>query len=72
MGNHEASQLLPTNPYAATKAAAEMLVMAYARSYGLPAITTRGNCSFQQAQALALSLSLTAHGRRRKKEKGQL
>ncbi|KAM0903441.1 hypothetical protein ACQ4PT_018660 [Festuca glaucescens] len=43
VGKHEASQLLPTNPYSATKAAAEMLVMAYARSYGLPAITTRGN-----------------------------
>ncbi|CAM0957407.1 unnamed protein product [Alopecurus aequalis] len=43
VGNHEASQLLPTNPYSATKAASEMLVMAYARSYGLPAITTRGN-----------------------------
>ncbi|GJT97743.1 trifunctional UDP-glucose 4,6-dehydratase/UDP-4-keto-6-deoxy-D-glucose 3,5-epimerase/UDP-4-keto-L-rhamnose-reductase RHM1-like protein [Tanacetum coccineum] len=43
VGNHEASQLLPTNPYSATKAAAEMLVMAYGRSYGLPVITTRGN-----------------------------
>ncbi|KAI9114691.1 hypothetical protein K1719_014389 [Acacia pycnantha] len=43
VGNHEASQLLPTNPYSATKAAAEMLVMAYGRSYGLPTITTRGN-----------------------------
>lgn len=43
IGNHEASQLLPTNPYSATKAAAEMLVMAYGRSYGLPIITTRGN-----------------------------
>ncbi|CAN6237646.1 unnamed protein product [Urochloa humidicola] len=43
IGNHEASQLLPTNPYAATKAGAEMLVMAYGRSYGLPVITTRGN-----------------------------
>ncbi|KAK3152560.1 hypothetical protein QOZ80_2BG0160720 [Eleusine coracana subsp. coracana] len=43
VGNHEASQLLPTNPYSATKAGAEMLVMAYARSYGLPIITTRGN-----------------------------
>ncbi|GLJ47373.1 hypothetical protein SUGI_0999810 [Cryptomeria japonica] len=42
-GNHEASQLLPTNPYSATKAGAEMLVMAYGRSYGLPVITTRGN-----------------------------
>jgi len=43
VGNHEMSQLLPTNPYAATKAGAEMLVMAYGRSYGLPVITTRGN-----------------------------
>ncbi|TXG66648.1 hypothetical protein EZV62_007923 [Acer yangbiense] len=43
VGNHEASQLLPTNPYSATKAGAEMLVMAYGRSYGLPLITTRGN-----------------------------
>ncbi|CAL4938787.1 unnamed protein product [Urochloa decumbens] len=43
VGNHEASQLLPTNPYSATKAGAEMLAMAYGRSYGLPVITTRGN-----------------------------
>ncbi|MQL86000.1 hypothetical protein Taro_018516 [Colocasia esculenta] len=43
VGNHEASQLLPTNPYSASKAGAEMLVMAYGRSYGLPVITTRGN-----------------------------
>ena len=43
VGNHEPSQLLPTNPYSATKAGAEMLVMAYGRSYGLPVITTRGN-----------------------------
>ncbi|GMH19101.1 hypothetical protein Nepgr_020942 [Nepenthes gracilis] len=43
VGNHEASQLLPMNPYSATKAGAEILVMAYGRSYGLPVITTRGN-----------------------------
>ncbi|KAF9613718.1 hypothetical protein IFM89_010160 [Coptis chinensis] len=43
VGNVEASQLLPTNPYSATKAGAEMLVMAYHHSYGLPTITTRGN-----------------------------
>ena len=43
IGNHEASQLLPTNPYSATKAGAEMLVMAYHRSYDLPIITSRGN-----------------------------
>jgi UDP-glucose 4,6-dehydratase len=39
----ESSLLSPTNPYAATKAAAEMIVQAYHRSYGLPVIITRGN-----------------------------
>ena len=38
-----ASLLAPTNPYSATKAGAEMLVIAYGRSYGLPFIITRGN-----------------------------
>ena len=33
----------PTNPYAATKAGAEFLVKSYHRSFGLPAIITRGN-----------------------------
>jgi dTDP-glucose 4,6-dehydratase len=37
------SLLEPTNPYSATKAGAEMLVMAYGRSYGLPYVITRGN-----------------------------
>ena len=42
--NTEHSSLLaPTNPYSATKAGAEMLVMAYGRSYKLPFIITRGN-----------------------------
>ena len=43
VGNNEGSRLLPTNPYSATKAGAEMLVMAYGQSYNLPYITTRGN-----------------------------
>jgi len=38
-----ASLLAPTNPYSATKAGAEMLVMAYGRSYSLPFVITRGN-----------------------------
>eukprot|EP00976_Prorocentrum_cordatum_P085802 1186245-Prorocentrum_minimum.AAC.5 len=42
-GNHEKHPLEPTNPYAATKAGAEMLVKAYHTSYKLPIITTRGN-----------------------------
>lgn len=40
---NEKSILNPTNPYAATKAAAEMLVNSYVYSYNLPAIITRGN-----------------------------
>jgi UDP-glucose 4,6-dehydratase len=40
---HEASVLIPTNPYAATKAGAELIAMSYIKSYGLPIIITRGN-----------------------------
>jgi len=39
----EKSILVPTNPYAATKAAAEMIAMSYIKSYNLPIIITRGN-----------------------------
>jgi dTDP-glucose 4,6-dehydratase len=42
-GCTEASLLNPTNPYAASKAAAEFLVRSYNHSYGLPIIITRGN-----------------------------
>ena len=42
-GYTEGQILNPTNPYSATKAAAEMLVTAYAHSYNLPIIITRGN-----------------------------
>ena len=37
------SVLAPTNPYSASKAAAEMLVIAYGTSYDLPYLITRGN-----------------------------
>jgi len=40
---HEGCVLSPTNPYAASKAAAEMLVSAYHHSFGLPIIITRSN-----------------------------
>ena len=39
----EHSILAPTNPYAATKAAAEMMMTAYVRSFKLPAIVVRLN-----------------------------
>ena len=41
--NEEQSILVPTNPYAATKAGAEMLAMSYIKSYNLPIVITRGN-----------------------------
>lgn len=41
--SHEETILDPTNPYAAAKAAAEMIARAYHTSFGLPVITTRGN-----------------------------
>jgi dTDP-glucose 4,6-dehydratase len=40
---HEERVLEPTNPYAATKAAAEFISKSYLRSFGLPLIITRGN-----------------------------
>ncbi|KAI9147058.1 dtdp-glucose 4,6-dehydratase [Paramyrothecium foliicola] len=40
---HEDSLLAPSNPYAASKAAAEMMTMAYARSFQLPIIIVRLN-----------------------------
>ncbi len=42
-GCHEKSLLNPTNPYAATKAAAEFLVRSYYHSFKLPAIIIRCN-----------------------------
>eukprot|EP00466_Bigelowiella_natans_P004736 jgi/Bigna1/54005/estExt_Genewise1Plus.C_270076 len=42
-GQAEKSMLLPTNPYAASKAAAELLVQSYKHSFKIPAIITRGN-----------------------------
>ena len=39
----EASVLCPTNPYAASKAGAELIAQAYHKSFGIPIIITRGN-----------------------------
>ena len=39
----EHSILCPTNPYAATKAAAELLAQSYNHSFNMPIIITRGN-----------------------------
>lgn len=48
--SNERSILNPTNPYAATKAAAEHLVRSYYYSYKLPTIITRGNNVFGPQQ----------------------
>ncbi len=43
VGLGEAASLEPTNPYSAAKAGAELIARAYATSYRLPVVTTRGN-----------------------------
>lgn len=42
----ETSPLRPSSPYAASKAAAEMLVMAYQHTYGVPALITRASNNY--------------------------
>lgn len=46
----EERMLAPTNPYAASKAAAEFIVRAYATSFQFPVIITRGNNVFGPRQ----------------------
>lgn len=47
---NEASVLCPTNPYAASKAGAELIARAYMRSFKLPIIITRGNNVYGKRQ----------------------
>jgi len=42
----EHSVLCPTNPYAATKAGAELIAQSYNHSFGMPIVITRGNNVF--------------------------
>jgi dTDP-glucose 4,6-dehydratase len=44
--SRETDSLRPRSPYAASKAAADLLTMAYATTYGLPARITRGSNTF--------------------------
>ncbi|GET89587.1 GDP-mannose 4,6 dehydratase, putative [Leishmania tarentolae] len=48
--NEASTVLRPTNPYAATKAAAEHLVSAYYHSFKLPVLISRGNNVFGPGQ----------------------
>ncbi|KAJ5779115.1 dTDP-D-glucose 4-6-dehydratase-like protein [Penicillium paradoxum] len=46
----ESKQFMPTNPYSASKAAAEMYVWAYAKSFDIPVMVVRSNNVFGPAQ----------------------
>lgn len=46
----EASSLMPNNPYSASKAGADMMVRAFSRTYGLPAIITRCSNNYGRYQ----------------------
>ena len=47
----EDTPLNPTNPYSATKAAADMLVLAHARTHGIPALITRCSNNYGPMQS---------------------
>jgi dTDP-glucose 4,6-dehydratase len=42
----ESSPLRPSSPYSASKAAADLLVLSYVRTYGLPAVITRSSNNY--------------------------
>jgi dTDP-glucose 4,6-dehydratase len=42
----EADRLAPRNPYSASKAGGEMMVMAYVSTYGVPAVISRGSNTY--------------------------
>ncbi len=46
----EAAPLLPNSPYAASKAGGDMAVRSFQRTYGLPAVVTRGSNTFGPRQ----------------------
>ena len=46
----ESDRLLPSNPYSATKAAAEMLVLSYYRTYGIDYVITRSGNNYGERQ----------------------
>jgi dTDP-glucose 4,6-dehydratase len=63
----EESPLAPNSPYAASKAAADLLVRAYVQTYGLPAIITRASNNYGPYQfpekAIPLFLTNAIEGR---------
>lgn len=65
---NEESVLAPTNPYACTKAAAELICRGYAKSFNMPIIITRGNNVYGPNQypdkLVAKTCCLLARGKR--------
>ncbi len=49
-GRSEQALLLPSNPYSASKASADLLALSYFRTYGLPVTITRSCNNFGQSQ----------------------
>ncbi|HWR19935.1 MAG TPA: dTDP-glucose 4,6-dehydratase [Clostridia bacterium] len=67
-GFQENAPLLPNNPYAASKASADMLVRAYYQTYALPVIITRSSNNFGPHQhiekLIPLVIKACAEGKR--------
>jgi dTDP-glucose 4,6-dehydratase len=47
---HEEDRLKPSNPYSASKAAAEMIVLSYSRTYGIDYVITRSTNNYGERQ----------------------
>lgn len=68
----ETEQFMPTNPYSASKAAAEMYVWAYAKSFGIPVLVVRSNnvygpCQYPESKPytlLPMQCSVIMHSNR--------
>lgn len=58
ISHSEDSALFPSNPYSASKAGGEMLVRAYHRSFGVPAIITRTMNLFGERQQVSKSIPM--------------
>jgi dTDP-glucose 4,6-dehydratase len=63
----EKSPLQPSSPYSASKAAADLLVLSFVRTYGIPALVTRssnnyGPCQFPE-KFLPLMITNALHGK---------
>lgn len=58
---HISTPLKPSSPYSATKAAGDMLVMSYRRTYGIPAVITRCSNNYGPYQFPEKLIPLVIH-----------